>query len=299
VTHAFKKPDWIEAHRLIGQEVLNPSPSTAVQRDVLPSRTVEDVFHAGLLRDVVLGPQSEINTRIDTFFDLFLTLPIFTDTMDLRVWGAFASGANNRRPVGHAFLEQSLQVGRQFIASDPGRYLIRAMPFENRERHNDTHEVLYFRDSGIHRRLIERTLSPGDQGRLDAKAIENLRAQRLASYLSKRWEAFVVTTILDYVGNRCNAFAFRHEERSEIDLVLEWNDRTPPERWAIEVASKKFNTHPSHHFAEECHYLGVQPENQFVVRRADNCDGGARGRGGVPAISLPYMINILGRRIRC
>ena len=121
---------------------------------------------------------------------------------------------------------------RDFVASAPGRFLVRALPFENRERRNDTHELLYFRDSRIHRRLIERTvtLGRGDGDRLGSNAIGCLRVQRVESYVPKRWEAFVVTTVIDLVGDRCRAFAYRYEETREIALVLEWADHTPPER---------------------------------------------------------------------
>lgn len=265
-----------------------------------PPPPVEEVFHAGLLADVVRAPPSEINTRIDAFFDGFREVPLFESPADLATWGVFGAKANYRRPVNEAFLGKALQEARDFVASAPGRFLVRVLPFENRERLNDTHELLYFRDSGLHRRLIERTesLDVGERNRLNTSAMEVLRAQRLKSYVPKRWEAFVVTTIIDLVGDRCSAFAYRHEESREIDLVLEWTDCTPPERWAIEVASRKFNTHPSPYFAEECQYLGVQPENCFVVRRAEDCDGGARGRGGVPALSLPRMVDRLRQRIR-
>jgi hypothetical protein len=134
--------------------------------------------------------------------------------------------------------------------------------------------------------------------RVDTDAPIGLRARKIGSYVPKRWEALVVTTIIDLVGDRCNAFAYRHEETREIDLMLEWNDSGSPERWAIEIASRKFNTHPSPYFAEECRYLGVQDENCYIVRRADDCDGGARGRGGVPAISLPRMVDYLRQRMR-
>jgi hypothetical protein len=282
-------------------DALNQLPTTtAVQRDALPLRSVEEVFHSGLLVDVVRAPSSQINTRIDAFFDLFMDLPLFETPIEISTWGKFGAEANYRRSVSEAFLGQTLQEARAFVASAPGRFLARALPFENRERQNDTHELLYFRDSGIHRRLIERTVTfdRGQHYRLDTDALECLRAQQIESYVPKRWEAFVVTTVIDLVGDRCDAFAYRHEETREIDLVLEWNDRGSPERWAIEVASRKFNTHPSRYFAEECQYLGVQFENCYIVRRANGCDGGARGRGGVHAISLPRMVDCLRQRMR-
>ena len=300
MTLVWQEPSRIEAHRLMHRESLDLLPATALQRDAFPSRTVEEVLYAGLLADVVRGSPNEINTRIDVFFDGFRNLPLFGGPLDLPTWGGFGAEANYRRSMNEAFLGQTLKEARDFVVSAPGRFLVRALPFENRERLNDSHELLYFRDSGIHRRLIERTVSLdiGEHGRLGTDAMQGLRAQRVESYVPKRWEAFVVTTIIDLVGDRCGAFAYRHEETREIDLVLEWTDRTPPERWAIEVASRKFNTHPSPYFAEECQYLGVRPENCFVVRRADNCDGGARGRGGVPALSLPWMVDILHQRMR-
>lgn len=140
----------------------------------------------------------------------------------------FGSEANNRRSANQTLLGQTLQGARDFIASPLGRFLVRALPFENREGQNDTHEVLYFRDSGIHRRLIERTVTvdQGAKDRFGSDAKEGLRTQRVEAYVAKRWEAFVITTIIDLVADRCGAFAYRHEETREIDLVQEWNDQT-------------------------------------------------------------------------
>lgn len=298
MTFSWREPVRIEAHRLMRRDVLDLLPSSAALRDELPLRKVDEVFHAGLLKDVVLGSQREINTRIDSFFDIFRINTFFENAVDLPTWGIFGAEANSRRSVDQALLGQTSQVSRQFIASAPGRFLVLALPFENRERRNNTHEVLYFRDSGIHRRLIERTLGYGENVSSGTNTVDGTREHRLASYDGKRWEAFVVNTIIDLVRDRCNAFAYRHEETREIDLVLEWNDGAPAERWAIEVASVKFNTHPSRYFAEECRHLGVHLSHCYVVRRADYCDGGARGRGGVPAISLPRMIDILRQRMR-
>lgn len=296
MTQVWREPGRIEAHRLIREPKRLFQATDMVQRDELPSRTVEQVFHAGLIKDVVFGSPSEINTRIDAVFDGFRALPLFEHPIDLRTWGDFGFEANNRRSIERALLGHRHDIGREFLQSHPGRFLVRMLPFENRERRNNTHEVLYFRDSGIHRRLIERTLEYSEKGRLGA--IKELQTGRLEGFVPKRWEAFVVNTIIDLVGDRCNAFAYRHEETREIDLILEWNDRTPVERWAIEVCSVKYNTHPSWYFAEECGYLGVERANCYVVRRADNCDGGALGRDGFPAISLPRMIEKLRMRIR-
>lgn len=296
MTYAWREPRRIEAHRLIREPTLLLQAADAVQRDELPSRTVEQVFHTGLMKDVVLGSPNEINTRIDVFFDAFRAVPFFEHPVDLNSWGDFGAEANNRRPIERALLGQRLDVGREFLQSNPGRFLVRILPFENRERRNNTHEVIYFRDSGIHRRLIERTIEGYQQGRLGE--IRGLQKDRLEGFVPKRWEAFVVNTIIDLIGDRCNAFAYRHEETREIDLILEWHDRTPVERWAIEICSKKFNTHPSRYFAEECEYLGAKRVNCYVVRRADSCDGGALGRDGFPAISLPRMIAKLRARMR-
>lgn len=293
---AWRAPVRIEAHRLIREDNLFPYSAEAVQRDSLPSRTVEEVFYAGLLKDVILGSPNETNTRIDTFFDGFRGLPLFDHPLDLPTWGDFGAKANNRRPVEQAILGQTLQMGREFLASTPGRFLVRVLPFENRERRNKTHEVLYFRDSGIHRRLIERTVNGSKQSH--SEAVEKIRKSYLEDFVPKRWEAFVINSIIDLVGERCNSFAYRHEETREIDLILEWHDRTPTERWAIEVCSRKYNRHPSGYFSEECRYLGVEATNRFLVWRTDNCDGGVRGRGGIPAVSLMRMIGCLRDRMR-
>lgn len=300
MTSDWSEPRRIEAYRLLREQASELLPTTAVQRAALPSRNVEEVFHAGLLEDVVLGPMNEINTRIDSFFDRFRDLPLLNKPINLSTWGTFAAEANYRRSAAEAFLGQSLQDARDFLATVPGLFLVHALPFENRERRNDTHELLYFRDSGIHRRLIERTATVAlpKRDRWNDAAAEERRAKRLERYVPKRWEAFVVTTIVDLVGQRCGAFAYRHEETREIDLVLEWIGQSPPQRWAIEVASRKFNTHPGRYFAEECEYLGVLSKDRYVVRRADECDGGARARGGVPALTLPRMIEVLQRRLR-
>lgn len=157
MTSDWSEPRRIEAHRLLRPQASQMLPTTAVQRPALPSRTVEHVFHAGLLQDIVLGPMNEINTRIDTFFDTFRGLPLLNQPISLWTWGTFAAEANNRRLAAESFLGQSLQDARDFLATAAGRFLVRALPFENRHRRNDMHELLYFRDSGIHRRLIERT----------------------------------------------------------------------------------------------------------------------------------------------
>lgn len=295
MTADWRAPDRIDAHRLLRSEL-----PPIVARGVAPleaprSVTVERVFEAGLLRDVVLGPPSETNTRIDTFIDDFVSRSLLQRPVDLEEWADFSAAANLRRPMSEAFLGQSLEAGREFLRSEPGMFLVRSLPFENRQGQNDTHEIIYFRDSGVHRRLIARSLTLKESS-LSPRAYAN-HVNRLERFVPKRWEAFVVTTILDLVRDRCVAYAYRHEETREIDLVLEWSDRSPREKWAIEVASAKFNTHPADYFADECAHLGVRPEHRFVVRWAEACDGQARGRGGVPAVSLPIMIDRLRNRM--
>jgi hypothetical protein len=127
-------------------------------------------------------------------------------------------------------------------------------------RRNDRYEALSVRDSGQHRRLIEQGAAipiglPQKTAR-NGVSVEDLRQQRLESFIGPRWESFVVVSILDLVGEQCEAFAYRHEEREEIDLILEWRDRAPPERWAIEVAGRKFGNHSSNHFAASLRSLG-------------------------------------------
>jgi hypothetical protein len=161
----WRAPRRIDAHRLLhGTQPFGLPGSMTAPRAELPSKSVEQVFRTGLLQDVVLGPDGEVNTRLDRFFDGFSALSAFTGAVGLREWGDFAVEANCRRSAAEAFLGQSLQDARAFLASAPGRFLVRVLPFENRERRNDTHELLYFRDSGVHRRLIERMKRPGFSG---------------------------------------------------------------------------------------------------------------------------------------
>ncbi|MBT9373124.1 hypothetical protein [Rhizobium sp. CSW-27] len=303
MTDDWHEPARFEAHRLLRDETSVLLPMAGIPSEEDLTLSVEEVFHSGLITDVVRGPRNEINTRIDAFFDDFQTFPLLGRSLDLQRWGKFATKANLRRKTSEPILGLKLTEARNFINSAPGRFLVKVLPFENRERQNDTHELLYFRDSGIHRRLIERTVALNgirDQ-LLDSDIPEDTRFERIKTYEPKRWEAFVVTTIVDLVGSRCDAFAYRHEETREIDLVLEWKDHAPPERWAIEVTSIKFNTHPSGYFAEECEHLGVKPENRFVVRRLKPeeaiRDVEEFCRGGVPAISLPRMVRRIKERL--
>jgi hypothetical protein len=299
---AWTNPGRIDAHRLLRLEAtLALLPATAAPQAELPSRTVEDVFHRGLVPNVLNAPSNEINTRLDALVN---RLPLFGPGRreSLERLGAFAEAANRRRSVHDPFLGMTLQGARDFLTTDLGAYLLQPLPFEDRARRNDQYEVLYVRDSGLHRRLIELSVTiPLDLPEKAARngvSVEELRRQRLTPFVGPRWESFVVVSILDLVGERCHAFAYRHEERDEIDLILEWLDRTPPERWAIEVAGRKFGHHPSSHFAESCEFLGVVERSRFLVFRDDSCSGDARGRGGVPALTLPRMFEHLKTRLR-
>lgn len=299
---AWTHPGRIDAHRLLRLEAqLALLPATAAPQAELPARTVKDVFYRGLVPDVLDAPSNEINTRLDALVE---RLPHFgLDRQEsLERLGAFAEAANRRRRVHDPFLGMTLRNARDFLTTDLGAYLLLPLPFEDRARRNDQYEALYVRDSGLHRRLIERSAAiPLDLLRKAARngvSVEELRQQHLNDFVGPRWESFVVVSILDLVGERCHAFAYRHEERDEIDLILEWRDRSPPERWAIEVASRKFGNHPSSHFAGSCEYLGVGESSRFVVFRDDSCSGYARGRGGIPAITLPRMFERLKTRMR-
>ncbi|WP_421852669.1 hypothetical protein [Novosphingobium sp.] len=186
--------------------------------------------------------------------------------------------------------------------TDLGAYLLLPLPFEDRARRNDGYEALYVRDSGLHRRLIFQSptifLEMLDRAGRKGGSVDELRQQRLNGFIGPRWESFVVVSILDLVGERCKAFAYRHEERDEIDLILEWRDRSPTERWAIEVASRKFANHPSSSFAGSCDYLGIVESSRFLVFRDDSCTGEARGKGGVPALTLPRIFERIKKRMR-
>lgn len=299
---AWTKPGRIEAHRLLRLEApLALLPATAAPQAELPARTVEEVFYRGLVPDVLNAPSNEINTRLDALVD---RLPLFGlgRQESLERLGAFAEAANRRRRVRDHFLGMTLQGERDFLTTSHGAYLLLSLPFEDRARRNDRYEALYFRDSGLHRRLIEQSAAISldllEKAARNRVSVEELRQQHLNGFVGPRWESFVVVSILDLVGERCYAFAYRHEERDEIDLILEWRDRSPPERWAIEVAGRKFGHHPSSHFAGSCDYLGVAESSRFLVFRDDSCSGDARGRGGVPALTLPRMFERLKTRMR-
>jgi hypothetical protein len=299
---AWTNPGRIRAHRLLRLEApLALLPATAAPQAELPARSVEDVFYRGLVPDVLSAPSSEINMRLDAIVD---RLPLFgRDRQEsLGRLGAFAEAANRRRRVRDPFLGMALPGARDFLTTDLGAYLLLPLPFEDRARRNDLYEALYVRDSGLHRRLIVQGAAiPPDLPQKAARigvAVEELRQQHLNGFIGSRWESFVVVSILELVSERCHAFAYRHEERDEIDLILEWRDRSPPERWAIEVAGRKFGRHPSSHFAESCDFLGVPEASRFLVFRGDFCSGYARGSGAVPALTLPRMFERLKTRMR-
>lgn len=299
---AWTIPGRIEAHRLLRLEApLALLPATAVPQAELPVRTVEDVFKRGLVPDVLKAPSSEIDTRLDALVNR-LPLPGLGRQESRERFSAFAETANRRRRIRDPFLGMPLQGARDFLTTDLGAYLLLPLPFEDRARRNDQYEALYFRDSGLHRRLIEQSDAiPRDLLEKLARkgvSVEKLRQLHFNEFVGPRWESFAVVGILDLVGKLCYAFAYRHEERDEIDLILEWQDRSPPERWAIEVAGLKFGHHPSSHFAGSCEYLGVDESNRFLVFRDDSCSGQARGRGGVPALTLPRMFERLKTRMR-
>lgn len=299
---AWTNPGRIEAHRLLRIKApLALLAATAPTRAEIPARTVEDVFNRGLVPDVLNAPSNEINARLDA---IIYQLPCFARDHQgaLEHWGAFAEEANRRRRTRDPFLGMTLQGARDFLTTDLGAYLLLPLPFEDRARQNDRYEALYVRDSGLHRRLIDQSpaIPPGalEKAARNGVSVEELRQQRLNTFVGPRWESFVVVSILDLVGERCHAFAYRDKERDEIDLILEWRDRSPCERWAIEVASRKFGHHPSTHFAGSCDYLGVVESSRFLVFREDACSGEARGRGGVPALTLPRMFERIKTRMR-
>lgn len=299
---AWMNPGRIDAHRLLRPEApLALLPTTAVPQAELAARSVEDVFYRGLIPGVLNAPPNEINSRLDALVD---RLPLFDKGREgvLERRGAFAEATNRRRRVDRPFVGMTSEGVRSFLATDLGAYLLVPLPFEDRAGRNDQYEALFFRDSGLHRRLVEQSASiPRDLSEKAARkgvSVEELRQQRLDAFVGPRWESFVVVSILDLVGDRCDAFAYRHEERDEIDLILEWRDRSPHERWAIEVTGRKFEHHPSGHFAASCDYLGVAASDRFLVFRADSCSGEARGRGGVPALTLPRVFERLRTRMR-
>lgn len=299
---AWTNPGRIEAHRLLRQGApLALLPANAAPQAEFPARTVEEVFYRGLVPEVLNAPTNAINSRLDALVN---RLPHFDlahqDSLDR--WSAFAEAANRRRGTRDPFLGMTLQGARDFLTSPLGAYLLLSLPFEDRARRNSQYEALYVRDSGLHRRLVEQSaaipLGLPDKAARNGVSVEELRQQRLNGFVGPRWESFVVVGILDLVGDQCHAFAYRHEERDEIDLILEWRDRSPTERWAIEVAGRKFGHHPSSHFAESCDHLDVAENSRFLVFRDNSCSGHARGRGGIPALTLPRVFERLLTRMR-
>lgn len=298
----WEDPGRINAHRLLRLEArLAPLPAAAALQAELPARTVEDVFDRGLVPDVLNAPPSEINTRLDA---LVGRLPPFGLGREesLERWRGFAEAANRRRRVSDPFLGMTREDARDFLKTAPGAYLLLPLSFEDRARRNDRYEALYFRDSGMHRRLIDQSVAIRPdllaKTRRRGVSLEELRREHLERFVGPRWESFVIVSILDLVGERCHAFAYRHVERDEIDLILEWRDRFPPERWAVEVAGSKFNHHPASHFEESCRFLDVIESGRFLVFRGNTCSGEARGKGGVSALTLPRILEHLRVRMR-
>ena len=294
-------PGRIDAHLMLRLEVLSPLPTDRPARPERPTRTVEDVFRRGLIPVIWDAPGGAINRRLDVVIDGLPAILPTGDAAPIR-WGRVAANANSRRRTAEPIPGLPSQYARELLKTAHGTYLLTKLPFEDRLRRNDTHELLYFRDSGLHRRLIERTymVSPSDEAKAAKMGVllDKVRRDRLSGYDPRRWEAFVVVSIIDLVGSRCDSFAYRDRERDEIDLILEWRDGLRVDRWAIEVASRSFKGHPSGHFPRSCDHLGIGDENRYVVFRANACNGVERGRNGVRAYALPRMLDALRRRLR-
>lgn len=79
-------------------------------------------------------------------------------------------------------------------------------------------DLFYFCDTGILHRLFNPSWKLTGQGALK---------------FAKSWEGFVVRTVWRAFGSSAQAYAWRQDEKDEIDLVVRFPDRN--ECWAIEI----------------------------------------------------------------
>jgi hypothetical protein len=192
-------------------------------------------------------PPIELDSQAGVVAPFWLELALANGTPRSSVW--------KRNPPARAKIERCIEVARK---AD----VVFLLPFWTSGGRQCQAPLVYFRDSGLLRRLLDRSEGtqraspdPTEEARHVAAIVRKLREKR--DDLS--WEGFVIDALRIVSTERAEAFVWRQDD-DEIDLVLEW--RTG-ERWGIEVTRGKGHKKPHDGFFTGCEQLRVV--KRFVV----------------------------------
>lgn len=155
--------------------------------------------------------------------------------------------------------------------------------------------LIFFSDTGLHRRLIARweedqERKAGHAERKDPDKAAEIResVSHLVQGISDlRFQGFVTSALAHAVPD-ARPYVFDRPSKGEIDLIL---DCPKGERWAVEITNGKPSEKPSKPtmFARICKELGIDQRRRRVVYRASTATP-ALARTGVIASTLPPLL---------
>jgi uncharacterized protein DUF4143 len=231
---------------------------------------IDDATADGVLDDYIAKhlPPIELDSEAGVVAPFWLELALANGTPRSSVW--------KRNPPARAKIERCIEIAME---AD----VVSLLPFWRSAGRQSQTPLVYFRDSGLLRRLLDRSEGapspspdPTEETRRVAATIRNLREKR--NDLS--WEGFIIDALRVVSAERAAAFVWRQDD-DEIDLVLKWGNG---ERWGIEVTRGKGSKKPHDGFFAGCKELGIA--ERFVVAPT----GIPHARKGVECLDLATAI---------
>jgi hypothetical protein len=176
------------------------------------------------------------------------------------------------------------------------------LPFWPLADHPDREPLIFFSDTGIHRRLMMLWELREEQNAADQENTDSIKATAIRRGVSHvvgsaadlRFQGFA-THVLTRIVPEARPFVFDRPAKGEIDLIL---DGPKSERWAFEITNGEPSEKPSRPkmFDLHCEELGIDPRRRRVVYRAATSTR-ERAKAGVIAVNLPNLLaELVGRR---
>jgi hypothetical protein len=231
---------------------------------------IDDAAADGVLDEYIAQhlPPIELDSEAGVVAPFWLELALANGTPRTSVW--------KRNPPTRAKIERCIKIARE---AD----VVFLLPFWRSDERQSHASLVYFRDSGLLRRLLDRAEDAPNQSprspeetRQVAATIRNLREKRD----DRSWDGFIIDALRVVSAERAAAYVWRQDD-DEIDLVLEWLNG---ERWGIEVTRGKGGKKPQDGFFTGCEELGIA--ERFVVAPT----GIPRVRKGVGCLDLAAAI---------
>lgn len=276
--------------------------STAIRR----SYDLERVFTRGTLIEA-LNANTDIlaEQALDSFIASKLPPTSFDHSLGILSPFWLNLATCNGHPVDRSWKEfegqKKLHVLAAIELAERDGWLFR-LPFWPLPDYPDREPLIFFSDTGLHRRLIglweenqerkaceEEKKDPGE-----AAAIRRSVSHLMHCNSDLRFQGFVTHALAHAVPD-ARPYVFDRPSKGEIDLIL---DCPKGDRWAVEITNGKPSEKPSKPtmFTRICEELGIDKPRRRVVYRASTATP-TLARTGVIASTLPPLLAELTGRL--